>query len=485
MSEGQTYDMNAIVDGQKVRRGSIFFLIVATLAMVSDGFDISAMGLVAPELVKQWHVAPSDLVTTFSAGIVGMLLGAPLLGVIGDRFGRKTAILLALFAYGTFSIVSMFATSLPQLAAFRFFTGLGLGGMTPNVLALAAEVAPKRLRGMFTIIVLFGVPAGFAISGWVAALLVPNYGWPAIFLIGGLLPIAVGLLGLAFLPESLKFLLQRVDRPDAILRAVRTLRPDLTFDSATKFSAGKAPAIPTTAGSSAGLFAGSLAFITPMLWIAFAANQLTNFFTVSWLPTLLQASGLSTAQAGIYASLFSTGGMVGGVVLTFIIDRFGVLPIVVLFLIGAPLAASMGMAGLTPFAISAIIAGSGFCVTGNNFGLNSAMVLIYPTPVRSMGAGLAQAMGRLGSLAAQFIGGYLLSLHLATQELFLAPASALLIGAASAAVLAILCFKRFKGFRLDELSATESLQLESAAAAARIQLAHSVQSGNDALRTSQ
>ncbi len=465
MTNSQTHDLTEIIDGQRVGKASVIFLIVATLAMVSDGFDVSAMGLVAPELIKQWHVTGPDLVPTFSAGIFGMLFGAPLVGIIGDRYGRKTAILTALFAYGSFSLISMGATTLTQIAVLRFLTGLGLGGMIPNVLALAAEIAPKRLRGMFTIIVLFGVPAGFSIPGWTAALLVPTYGWQAIFLVGGLLPIAVGILGLFLMPESLKFLLQRGDQTEQIRKAARILRPDLAISADATFRAEKPPAIPSRAGSPLGLFAGGLAFITPMLWIALAANQLTNFFTLSWLPTLLQASGLSTAQAGIYASLFSMGGMVGGLVLTFVIDRLGVLPIVALFLIGAPLAASMGMGGLSPLLISCIIASAGFCVTGNNFGLNSAIVLIYPTSVRSMGAGWAQAFGRLGSLAAQFLGGYLLSLHLPLQELFLAPASALLVGAIAASLLAILCYKRFGGFRLDEQSAEET-KLETAQGAA-------------------
>jgi AAHS family 4-hydroxybenzoate transporter-like MFS transporter len=108
-----------------------------------------------------------------------------------------------------------------------------------------------------------------------------------------------------------------------------------------------------------------------------------------------------------------------------------------------------------------VIAGAGFCVTGNNFGLNSAMVLIYPTSVRAMGAGWAQAVGRLGSLAAQFLGGILLSMHLPTNELFYAPASALLIGALASTALAILCVKRFHGFRLDEAMATNMTSSKS------------------------
>jgi MFS transporter, AAHS family, 4-hydroxybenzoate transporter len=230
------------------------------------------------------------------------------------------------------------------------------------------------------------------------------------------------------------------------------LRPDLSISLHTRFSVGLA-SVSASRGTPARLFAGTLAVITPALWIVLAANQFANFFALSWLPTLLQSAGLSTAQAGISASMFSIGGLAGGLILTFIIDRFGVLPIIGLFLLGAPLVASMGMEGVSPWALGAIIAAAGFCVTGNNFAINAAMVMIYPTHIRATGTGWAQGMGRMGSLGAPILGGILLGMHLLPQQLYYAPALALLVGAAAAGVLIVFCIRRFGGYRLDEAAA--------------------------------
>ncbi len=444
--------LDDLVDGQQVGLPAIVFLAVATLALVSDGFDLAAIGYVGPELIKQWHVAPAELVPVFTAGIFGLLAGAPLLGFVGDRFGRKTAILIGLVVFGGVTLATAAASSLSQLVALRFLTGLGLGGVIPNVVALAAEVAPKRVRGTFIVVASFGVPLGISCPGLVAAGLVPTFGWQVLLLVGGVLPLAVAALGCFVLPESIRFLAQRGGRMEKVRRLARTLRPDLAISGSTQFIAaahGQAPA----PGSPKGLFAGGLALVTPLLWIALAANQMSNFFALTWLPTLLQSVGASTSQAEVSASLFSIGGLGGGLCLAFVIDRLGVVPLAVLFLAGSPLVAAIGLPGLSATEHGLVIAGAGFCVTGINFGMNAVLGMIYPTPVRSLGTGWAHAAGRVGALAAPLAGGALLAMRFPMQELLLAPAAVLAVGAAACATLAVLCVRRFGGTEVGEFPA--------------------------------
>ncbi len=449
-SAASAMDVNDLIDGQSVQRSSIVFLVVATLAMVGDGFDLAVIGYVVPELVKQWGIAPKAFTIALTAGVVGLFVGGPLLGWAGDRLGRKKAIIIGLCIYGLLTLATTMVTTLGQLVVLRFLTGIGLGGMIPNVLALAAEVAPKRLRGRFAVIVLFGVPAGLALPGFAAAALVPQYGWPVLLLIGGLLPLGVALAVQLTISESLKFLVQEGGHDGEVTRMARALRPDIVIDAKTRFTT-EVPAGTADGGSSpVQLFKSGLALITPTLWIALATNQFANFFTITWLPTLLQSAGLSTAQAGVTASMFSLGGLAGGVVFTLLIDRLGVLPIVGFFILGIPLIASIGIPNLPPELIGAIIAGAGFCVYGNQFGINATLVMIYPTQVRAIGAGWAQAFGRIGSIAAPIVGGGLLGMSVSTRELFYAPAAALVLGAFAAGILAMLCVRRFAGYQLDE-----------------------------------
>lgn len=464
MTDANLIDVNEVVDGQQVRGSTVVFLLVAMLAMLADGFDLAAMGFVAAELKTAWRMDAAQLAPILTAGIVGLLFGAPLFGFIGDRFGRKTGILIGLCTFGTLTLLTVFATTVNQFVVLRFLTGLGLGGMIPNIMSLVAEIAPKRLRGKFAIIVLAGVPLGISIPGLVAAWLVPLYGWQAILLVGGLLPLIIAVAVALIFNESLKFLVQRGGRDEDARRVARALRPDLEIASQARFSLG--PTLAANSGKPAELFAGTLAIITPALWIALAANQFANFFALSWLPTLLQSAGLSTAQAGISASMFSIGGLAGGLILTFLIDRFGVLPIGALFLAGAPLVASMGMGGMSPWVLGALIAAAGFCVTGNNFAINAAMVMIYPTSVRATGTGWAQGVGRMGSLGAPILGGILLGMDLLPQHLYYAPALSLIVGAVAAAFLIVFCVRRFGGYRLDETTAAEEKESISAPGAA-------------------
>ncbi len=447
MAELATVDLDSLIDGQKLRAPVIVFVVVAVLALVSDGYDLSAMGYVAPELVKSWHVAQPDLVPVFSAGIIGLLVGAPLLGFFGDRLGRKKAILLGLCIIGALTLASALARSLPQLVVLRFLTGIGLGGLNANIIALAAEIAPRRMRGAVLVLVSFGMPVGFALSGLAAAGLLQRFGWPALFLVGGVPPLVIAAAGAFLLPESIKFLAGRGGREEEVRGIARTICPELAIGSSTRFVVAEPH---MASGSLRGLFAGGLGAITPLLWFAFAANQMANFFVLTWLPTLLQSMGASSAQAGVNSSLFSFGGLAGGAVLLLLMDRLGVVPMLVLFLAGAPLVAAIGLPDLSTAQHALVIAGAGFCITGINFSMNAAVGMIYPTPVRSVGVGWANAAGRAGAFAAPTAGGTLLAWHISTQELLLAPAAVLGLGALCCGGLAALCIRRHGGTRLGE-----------------------------------
>lgn len=449
MAETEIIDINTLIDGQKVRRSTVVILVVITLALVTDGFDIAAMGFVGPELAKAWHLAPGSLVPVYTAGIFGLLVGAPVLGFVGDRYGRKTAAVLGLTIAGLLTLATALATSIEQMMVLRFLAGIGLGGMGPNMIAMTAELAPKRLRGRFLVFTQFGVPTGIALPGFAAAALVPSYGWPVLFVLGGILPLLMIPLLVLFLPESLKFLTQHGGRDEAARVVARRMRPDLVIGPTTRFIA---PGTPKEGASlsPARLFGGGRGLATPMLWISLAANQMTNFFTITWLPTLLQQAGSTTAQAGVNAALFSVGGLAGGFTLNFLVDRLGALPMVFLFCAGVPLIASIGTSGIAPEWAWLIIAAAGFCVTGNNFGMNATMGVIYPTPMRSIGAGWAQALGRVGAMTAPLVGGMLLHSNLSMSELLFVPAMVLAAGAVAWTMFTFACYRRFNGFRLGE-----------------------------------
>ncbi len=448
--------LDALVDGQTFGPINVLWVILAVLAMASDGYDLASLGYIAPELLKQWHLPPTSLVPAFSAGIIGMMIGGPVMGLLGDRYGRKPMIVVGLAAIGILNFVTTQVGSVGQLVALRFVTGLMVGGVFPNVGSLIAEITPRRIRGRIMVIVSLGVALGIAQPGLVTRTLVPAYGWHAVLVVGGSVLLAVAVAIALVMPESIKHLVERGDNDERARRLARRMRPDLAIGEDSRFAIPTAVGTPPARGSMRPLFAGAFALVTPMLWICQAANQMANFFSLTWLPTLLQAAGASTASAGASASLFSLGGLAAGVLLLFFIDRLGVVLLVGMFFVGAPLVAAIAMTRLSPAVHDLVIAGAGFCVTGVQLGLTSLLGLLYPTAIRSSGTGWTQAAGRLGALAAPLVGAMLLGLHIPMSELPLAPAALLLVGGVACIVLTAACRRQFGSFRVAEFPIAES-----------------------------
>ena len=286
--------------------------------------------------------------------------------------------------------------------------------------------------------------------GLVAATLGPLFGWRAFLLVGGLMPLLVAVAGMVVLSESPKFLAGCRGRDAALRRAVREIRPDLRIESGTAIIL--AAMGPARRGSMRALFTGDFALVTPLLWLCQAANQMANFFALTWLPTLLQAGGAGAAHGGATASLFALGGLISGIVLLLLLDRIGVVPVLILFAVGAPLVAAMALPGLSSSLHAVVILGAGVCVTGVQIGLTALLGIFYPTSIRSSGVGWTQAAGRVGALAAPLVGGLLLSLDAPMSSLPLAPSALMVLGTLGCAVLVWRCRRRFGGFAPAEFS---------------------------------
>lgn len=166
----------------------IFWCVLLSLI---DGYDIAAIALAAPHLVREWGIKPAELGPVLSASLFGILFGSALFGWIGDRYGRKVALISANLLFGVFTFAAAYATNLEQLAWLRFLAGLGIGGVIPNLVAINTESAPRKYRATLALIAVGFVPLGGALPGLVAATLVPAHGWQILFIIGGIVPVVL------------------------------------------------------------------------------------------------------------------------------------------------------------------------------------------------------------------------------------------------------------------------------------------------------
>src|SRR5271155_4879409 len=177
----------------------------AMLALI-DGYDIGAVAFAGPRLKAEWNLSPKELGILFGASNFGVLFGSQILGWIGDRYGRKTALITANLLFGVVTFIAAYATNFTEMFWLRLIAGIGIGGVIPNVVSINAESAPRNLRATLAIIATGLVPLGGAMAGFSSAVLVPQHGWPILFEIGGIVPIVIALAAIMGLPESIKFM---------------------------------------------------------------------------------------------------------------------------------------------------------------------------------------------------------------------------------------------------------------------------------------
>jgi AAHS family 4-hydroxybenzoate transporter-like MFS transporter len=418
-------DVPTLIDGQKTSLFLIGIVILGFLAQLGEGYDLAAAAYAGPGIVRAWHINRAALAPVFSASLFGMVFGAPLFGYIGDRFGRRIAIILSCVLLGSFMLATIATTSLWEIGLLRFLTGVGLGGLPANTIPIMAEYAPRRSRAILITLMFMGITFGGMVPALVTTL-APGADWRLFFIVGGVMPFTAAGLNLLFLPESLKFLALRDPKNPQLARIARRLRPDMAIADGIRFVF---PVQNISGFKLSMLFAGVLRWQTPLIWVMFMANLMANFFLNSWMPTLFQAAGLSPSDAAITTSMYYVGGVIGGVGMSRLLDRSGVGIIALAMLLAGPAVMLLGIVDFSAVALKLAVLGTGLTVLATQLVLNSVLGLVYPTAIRANGSGWALGVGRIGAIAGPLVGGALIGMHLPLRYLFMVPTVPLLIGA--------------------------------------------------------
>ncbi len=448
MAKEQVFDISRFIDERPMNRFNAMIVIFCFFIILFDGYDIGTVGSAGPAIVKLWGLkSMAGLGMAFSAALFGILFGSMILGWIGDRYGRRVAIVLSLLMIGAFSLLTMSADSLTSLAVYRFLTGIGLGGMPPNTIALNAEFAPKRARATMIIVMFTGITFGGAVPGFIANSIIPAYGWQSLFFIGGVTPIVIAIIAWFWLPESLKHLVVREENRERVAAIVQAMDPSRTVPAGTRFVVSDEKVYAKFRPNQ--LFQDGMQWITPLLWLCFVCNLMSFYFMNQFLPTVLAQAHVPMADAYLSTSVFQIGGTLGGLALSRPIDKMGLMPVCALFVVSLCVAPFTGYATeASETLLMAVIFFCGFTLLGLQFGLNATSAMIYPTSIRSNGSGWAFAVGRCGAVAGPYVAGVLIDMHLAVQQLYLALLVPLGVGTVASFVLARLYFVRFAGMGL-------------------------------------
>jgi AAHS family 4-hydroxybenzoate transporter-like MFS transporter len=428
MAAPKQIDVDTFVDSQKVSSFNWSLLFWSFIITLIDGYDIVAAPAAGPFFVREWHLqSPAALTAAFSAANFGVLFGAPLFGWIGDRYGRKIAILLSLIVFGGLTMAVTQVANAEQLALARFITGFGIGGVMANTIALNAEMAPRHMRATFIILMFIGNTLGGFFPPMVANFLVATHGWQIIFWIGGIVPIVIAAICWFTLPESLKFLSLDAKRQAETLSLARRMSASIEIGADDRIVASDHSAVKARLRD---LFAGRFALLTPLLWLLFAINLMVFYFVGSWMQTIIgpaiAKAGGNPATAQTANAMFQLGGSICGLVMARFVDRLGLRPVIGLIVLAIPATAAIGYYATSPeLVLVASIAG--FCLLGIQFGLNATAGMIYPTHVRSYGVGWAFGIGRFGAFGGPAIGGMLIGMNVPLGQLYLYAALPLVI----------------------------------------------------------
>lgn len=426
-------DVPALIDRLPISSFQIRVLLICAAVLFVDGFDTQAIGYVAPALAQEWKLARGALGPVFSAGLFGLMLGAIAFGTLADRVGRKRIIVIATAAFGLGTLATMLAQDATSLIVLRFLTGLGLGGAMPNAVALTAELAPHRRRATMVMAMFAGFSIGAALGGLVAAALIPAFGWRAVFLVGGLVPLLLTPLLAVSLPESIRYLALAGGRDRDVAAMLRQVDPTLQTADDVRFVVPE----PRLSGLPvAHLFAERRAGTTLLLWVVFFMSLLDLYLLSNWLPTVLNDLGVSVSSAAAIGAMLQVGGVVGTFALGRIIDRFSFRALAVTYLFAAIAVAAIGLSGHAIALVTVAIFAAGFCIVGGQIAANALTATYYPTAIRATGMGWALGIGRIGSIVGPLIGGAMLASHVDVETLFFAAAVPALVAAATALLLA-------------------------------------------------
>ena len=376
-------------------------LALCVLVGMAEGYDIQVMALAAPLVAEAWGLSKGAVGLLLTASVVGLVVGSFLLSPLGDLWGRRPALILGMLIAGLATAGGAWMPDMASLLAMRFTAGVGLGLALPNVIALAMEIVPPRLRVTAIVLVNCGYPLGGALgSAWVGGK-IPDYGYPITFLAGGIATLVVVLLCVALLPESPLLLARRPARADELAGLLRRLGGAFAPGSAG-FALREAPAPRSRV---AALFQDDRARATLLLWLVNFAGLAMVYFFVNWLPSIIVSSGQDARRALMAISTFSFSGIIGGVLLASLLRRAPATRLLGTAY-GVALVASIALAATpaTGGAFFAFVALAGAAMVGSQFCLTAVVNQFYPSSIRATASGYATGAGRLGATFAPLAG---------------------------------------------------------------------------------
>jgi AAHS family 4-hydroxybenzoate transporter-like MFS transporter len=361
----------------------------------------------------------------YSAGLAGMTLGCLFLAPVADRIGRRKLFILAVGLDAFAMLLTSLVTSYSQLLILRFLTGLGIGGLLPTMAAVASEFSNIKRKDLAVGFVQAGWPIGAIFMGFYTAWIVPQMGWRFAYLSAGFLSLAMLIMIIFFMPESIDYLLKK-QPANALMRINKVLRrighPEIDFLPGIKEN--EKPGMLT-------LLNKTYRSSTIRLWIGIFFGFMTLYTLISWVPSIARDSGMPFEMATYVGVVLNIGAFLGSTGIGWLASRFRLNRLIftffliafVVMIIYGTVTLSFMLTFFTTFLI-------GIFVQGGFNGYWPATARIYATEVRTTGIGWAVGIGRFGAILGPALFGILADMNLSVPAQFMIFSIPLLISAA-------------------------------------------------------
>lgn len=397
-------------------------LLLCMLASMIEGFDIVVIAYTAPAISQDWGITTNELGIVFSAGVFGMTLGAMLLAWMADRYGRRLVVSGALLVAGVATSGVTYVDTVNQLAILRVVAGLALGVMVATLPALVGEFSPRKHRTFIIAILIASANIGGFAGGQILAAVIADVGWKNIFLGAGLMTIALGVLVLLWVPESIAYTIRRnaAHALDVVNRTLTSIGQQVIT---------QLPAIPEESRNES---ATVISLLTParrratlLCWAAFFMSFLVVYFVSSWMPQVLTGAGLSQQQAIQGATALPLGAILGNMLIGWLATKWGLnKPIVIAFLTGTVFMVCMsailpGIENVVFTLIWVMLFVIGVTVLGAFGNLYNVALALYPVQIRSTGLGWAAGLGRAGAVISPTLAGVMMGVGMSMPSIFL------------------------------------------------------------------
>lgn len=396
-------------------RYQILTVAIAMLVNMVDGFDLLAISFAGPAISREWILGPERLGELFSAGLLGMTVGAFSLSWLADVYGRRTATLINLTVMTIGMTAAAFSTSFYMLLVARVVTGLGVGGMNAAVGSLVYEFSSKQRREVSLGFVTAAFPLGTILGGIVSVWLL-TIGWRAVFGFGAVLTALLIPVVYFRLPESLDYLIGKQPR-NALSRANRELAR-LHFESLAELPKRNI-VTDSESGSLLNVIRPPVLLSTMLACLGYFGFMVSQYFILNWMPRLMVDAGYTDAGAISFSIITNIGAIVGCAIIGIFTAKWGLRLVTVTMLV--IMAAAIAAFGVLPLEAVGLIRASSFFIGLAAFAMSvgafSIMASGFPPYVRGTGIGLSFTAGRFGSAVGAYLGGFLLAMGLERPEL--------------------------------------------------------------------